>query len=162
MELKDALSRAGQPVYVVINSSTKPVQGCTITSLVSTNIDSPNQQLLFVVQKDSHFRSEIDSQSELTINLLNVSQIEIAQFFSSKRKFDEKEITINYIEEFNETVIIRDCLLVYNVVIDNIIDLEKTSVVVNRLIKPIFSTSGVPLLYGNRKYGKFIANDIYQ
>ncbi|NDE11366.1 MAG: flavin reductase [Chitinophagia bacterium] len=88
------------------------VFGCTISSLVSVNIDETNPEIVFVLKKNSLVGKKIRSGNFFTINVLSINQEILAKKYSNSRDPDLiSEVTWRIQDNFVE---LRDSRLTLN------------------------------------------------
>jgi flavin reductase (DIM6/NTAB) family NADH-FMN oxidoreductase RutF len=72
-------------VSVVSCRDANSIHGCTISSLVSVNIQEESPEILFVLKKQSLVGEKIRANNFFTINVLSVGQAEVARKYSNDR-----------------------------------------------------------------------------
>ena len=129
------------------------VFGCTISSLVSVNIDETNPEIVFVLKKNSLVGKKIRSGNFFTINVLSINQEILAKKYSNNRDPDLiSEVTWRIQDNFVE---LRDSRLTLNCKLSRVYDSHEASIFVGSVVKYSGDKEQSALVYDSRKYGGF-------
>ena len=156
MSFKDIMSLIPSSVSVVSCLEEGIIYGCTISSLVSVDVNDENPEIIFVLRKQSAVGDKIKNTKFFTINVLSASQDEIAQKYSADRSpeniSDHGWIIEGDFAEIPKCRITMNCnlLMIYNN--------HAADVFVGQVIKYSGDQSQVPLIYDARRYGRFQPN----
>ena len=156
MSFKDAMSLITSSVSVVSCFEEGLIYGCTISSLVSVDVQEDNPEIIFVLKKQSLVGEKIKTNKFFTMNVLSASQDEIAQKYSAAR-LPEKISDSNWIIEGNFAEISR-CKIIMNCKLIQIYDNHAANIFVAKVIKHSIDQSQLTLIYNARKYGRFQSN----
>ena len=85
MNFRDIMSLVPTSVSVISCREESSIYGCTISSLVSVNVQEESPEIVFVLKKQSLVGEKIKAHNFFTINVLSASQDEIAQKYSADR-----------------------------------------------------------------------------
>jgi len=132
------------------------VYGCTISSLVSVDVQNKNSEVLFVLKKQSLVGEKIQINTFFTINVLSTKQIDIAKKYSSERQPERISnpawtIQAKY-AEIPHSRIALNCELL------KLYTDHAANIFVGKVTKCFGDQSKSPLIYDSRKYGKFLSD----
>jgi hypothetical protein len=152
---REIMSLVPTSVSVLTCYSSDNIYGCTISSLVSVNIDDKSPEILFVLKKESIIGNLIESNKFFSVNLLNSSQKQIAEKFANNRNPDNlKDSTWNLagnkFAELHHARAVMNCIFVRRY-IDHGAD-----IFVGNVQSYIGSDKIDGLLYDSRRYGSFL------
>ena len=132
------------------------IYGCTISSLVSVDVQEENSKIVFVLKKQSLVGEKIKAFDFFTINVLSARQDEIAQKYSRDRSpaniSDHSWIVEGDFAEIPECRITMYCKLL------KIYDNHAADIFVGQVIKYSGNQSQASLIYDARRYGRFQSN----
>ena len=132
------------------------IYGCTISSLVSVDVQEEKPAIVFVLKKQSLVGEKIKAFDFFTINVLSARQDEIAQKYSRDRSpaniSDHSWIVEGDFAEIPECRITMYCKLL------KIYDNHAADIFVGQVIKYSGNQSQVSLIYDARRYGRFQSN----
>ena len=156
MSFKDIMSLIPSSVSVVSCLEEGIIYGCTISSLVSVDVNDENPEIIFVLRKQSAVGDKIKATKFFTINVLSATQDEIAQKYSSER-LPESISNSSWIiqSEFAE---IPKCRITMNCKLLNVYNNHAADVFVGQVIKYSGDQSQASLIYDARRYGIFQPN----
>lgn len=126
------------------------VVGCTISSLVSVDVESP--KVLFVLKNDSSTLRALSSANIFSISVLAENQRSIALDFSSASKetsLDSWSVGDDGSLRLDNSLVSFSC---------KVVDLHvkgSTSIVIASVVSQRFSTTLKPLIYSFRAFGTF-------
>ena len=156
MSFKDTMSLITSSVSVVSCFEEGLIYGCTISSLVSVDVQEDNPEIIFVLKKQSLVGEKIKTNKFFTMNVLSASQDEIAQKYSAAR-LPENISDSNWIIEGNFAEILK-CKIIMNCKLIQIYDNHAANIFVAKVIKHSIDQSQLTLIYNARKYGRFQSN----
>ena len=146
---KDAMAQVPTSVFVVGVHIEGLVVACTISSVVSVDIE--RQVISFVLQKNSSTLIAIKTKQEFGISLLSNQQSEVSRYFSIQEKNLEQGNFVWDLETQSVPMIPNNagsfhCSLV------EIYELDNTTMVLAKVEKFNVTDEGSPLVYWNRAY----------
>jgi flavin reductase (DIM6/NTAB) family NADH-FMN oxidoreductase RutF len=146
---KDAMAQIPTSVFVVGVRAEAAVTACTISSVVSVDID--RQIVSFVLQKNSSTLKAIMSKREFAISLLSYQQSEVSQHFSSPEKnFGADKFVWNLQNEDFPTI--PNCAGSFYCNLLETYELQNTYIILAKVEKFHVMADGSPLVYWNRKH----------
>jgi len=146
---KDAMARIPTSVFVVGVKVDALVTACTISSVVSVDIN--HQIVSFVLQKNSSTLKAIMSKKEFAISLLSDQQSKVSQHFSSPEKnFGEDKFVWDLQNENFPTI--PNCAGSFFCKVLETYELENTHIVLAKVEKFHVIVEENPLIYWNRKH----------
>ena len=156
MSFKDIMSLIPSSVSVVSCLEEGIIYGCTISSLVSVDVNDENPEIIFVLRKQSAVGDKIKATKFFTINVLSANQDEIAQKYSSER-LPESISNSSWIiqSKFAE---IPKCRVTMYCRLLKIYDNHSADILVGQVIKYSGNQSQQALIYDARMYGRFQSN----
>ena len=132
------------------------IYGCTISSLVSVDVQEEKPAIVFVLKKQSLVGEKIKAFDFFSINVLSARQDEIAQKYSRDRSpaniSDHSWIVEGDFAEIPECRITVYCKLL------KIYDNHAADIFVGQVIKYSGNQSQASLIYDARRYGRFQSN----
>ena len=132
------------------------IHGCTVSSLVSINVQDENPELIFVLKKQSHIGGIIKANNSFTINVLSCQQGDIAQKYSANRlpeKISDTQWVVK--DDFAE---ISNCTITMNCKLLEVYDNHAANIFVGKVVKYSGDQSKSSLVYDARRYGRFQPN----
>jgi flavin reductase (DIM6/NTAB) family NADH-FMN oxidoreductase RutF len=146
---KDAMAQIPTSVFVVAVKVEELVTACTISSVVSVDIE--RQTISFVLQKNSSTLKTIRSKKKFGISLLSDQQIGVSHHFSSLEKnFDQEKFVWDMQNEDFPTI--PKCAGNFNCSLLETYELENTFIVLAKVEKFCVVAERNPLVYWNRKH----------
>ena len=146
---KDAMAKVPTSVFVVGVHIEGLVVGCTISSVVSVDIE--RQVISFVLQKNSSTLIAIKSKNEFGISLLSNQQSEVSRYFSNQKKsLDQGEFVWDL--ETQSVPFIPNNAGSFHCSLDKIYELDNTTIVLAKVENFKVTNEGSPLMYWNRTY----------
>jgi flavin reductase (DIM6/NTAB) family NADH-FMN oxidoreductase RutF len=132
------------------------IYGCTISSLVSVNVQEKIPEIIFVLKKQSLVGEKIRTNNSFTINVLSVGQDEVAQKYSTERlpeniSYSNWIVDGDFAEVLNSRITMNCKLL-------KIYDSHAADIFVGQVIKCFGDQSKPSLIYDARRYGGFQSN----
>ena len=156
MSFKDIMSLIPSSVSVVSCLEEGIIYGCTISSLVSVDVNDENPEIIFVLRKQSAVGDKIKTTKFFTINVLSANQDEIAQKYSSER-LPESISNSKWIIQ-NKFAQISKCRITMNCKLLKIYDNHAADIIVGKVVKHSGDQSQSSLIYDARRYGRFKSN----
>jgi flavin reductase (DIM6/NTAB) family NADH-FMN oxidoreductase RutF len=153
LSFKDVVSLVSTGVYVLTFLDNNLVFSCTISSLVSVDIQEDNPEVLFVLKKDSYFGGKIMSSNFFTINVLSSVQGDLAQKYSTPR--DPEIVSESNWQIDKEFVEIRGCRSVINCQLSKVYDSHSADIFIGSVLSYSGDAEKSALLYDARSYGIF-------
>ena len=146
---KDAMAQIPTSVFVVAVRVEALVTACTISSVVSVDIE--RQTISFVLQKNSSTLKVIKSKKKFGISLLSDQQTEASHHFSSLEKnFYERKFVWDLQNEDFPTI--PNSAGNFNCNLLETYELENTFIVLAKVDKFHVVAERNPLVYWNRKH----------
>jgi len=146
---KDAMAHIPTSVFVVGVKAEAFVTACTISSVVSVDID--RQIVSFVLQKNSSTLRAIMSKKGFAISLLSDQQSRVSHFFSSPEKNLSGDEFIWDLQNEDFPTIPNSVGSFYCNLLETY-ELENTHIVLARVEKFHVMVEANPLVYWNRKH----------
>ena len=146
---KDAMARIPTSVFVVGVRVEVLVTACTISSVVSVDIE--RQTISFVLQKNSSTLKAIRLKKKFGITLLSDQQTEASHHFSSLEK-NLEEGKFSWDMQNKDFPTIPNSAGNFNCNLLETYELENTFIVLAKVEKFCVVTERSPLIYWNRKH----------
>lgn len=138
------MSRIVNPVAVVVVKNNEDIHGCTISSLVSVDLDE--KLILFVLKDNSATGEALVKQDTFEIIVLGSNQTELAILFSSKGKALTHELLQGIEQDFLSKL---HCILM------NVIPNKSTNIFFAKISNIEMNSTNLPLAYFERNFGTF-------
>ena len=129
------------------------IYGCTISSLVSVDIQEENPEIVFVLKKKSLVGEKIKVNNAFTINVLSADQVDQAKKYSAER-LPERISDTSWIIE-SKLAKIPKSRITLNCELLKIYEEHAADIFVGKVIKHSGEQSQPALIYDARKYGRF-------
>jgi flavin reductase (DIM6/NTAB) family NADH-FMN oxidoreductase RutF len=129
------------------------IYGCTISSLVSVDVQEENSEIVFVLKKQSLVGEKIKINNTFTINVLTADQVDQAKKYSAER-LPERISDSSWIIE-SKFVEIPKSRIALNCELLKIYEDHAADIFVGKVIKHSGDQSQSALVYDARKYGRF-------
>ena len=156
LNFRDIMSLVPTSVSVISCREESLIYGCTISSLVSVDVQEEKPAIVFVLKKQSLVGEKIKAFDFFTINVLSARQDEIAQKYSRDRSpaniSDHSWIVEGDFAEIPECRITMYCKLL------KIYDNHTADIFVGQVVKYSGNQSQASLIYDARRYGRFQSN----
>ena len=152
---REIMSLVPTSVSILTCRSSDYIYGCTISSLVSVNIDDKSPEILFVLRKESVVGNLIESNKFFSVNLLNSSQKQIAERFANSRTPDNLEESTWKISD-NKFAELYNARAVMNCVFNRRYIDHGADIFVGNVQSYIGNDKIDGLLYDSRRYGSFL------
>jgi flavin reductase (DIM6/NTAB) family NADH-FMN oxidoreductase RutF len=129
------------------------IYGCTISSLVSVDVQEENPEIVFVLKKQSLVGEKIKINNAFTINILSADQVDQAKKYSGER-LPERISDTSWIIE-SKFAKIPKSRIALNCELLKIYEEHAADIFVGKVIKHSGDQSQPALIYDARKYGRF-------
>lgn len=150
MNFKDAMSCIPNSVSIVAAYVEGQVVGCTISSLVSVDVESP--KVLFVLRNDSSTLRALSSASIFSISVLAENQRSIALDFSSAAKETSLD---SWSVQDDGSLLLDNSLVSFSCKVVELHVQGSASIVIGSVVSQRFLTTLKPLIYSFRAFGTF-------
>ena len=153
IKFKDLFSTLPTAVFVLGLKTDTKVVGCTISSIVSLDVEG-DQKILFTLGKDSRFGALISNDNTISVNLLNFNQIPEAIHFSkvSRNELSDRLFKWNTNQD---SIHLEGCETFLTCKLNKKINTESNTIVLLDVIKIELSKKRKPLIYMNRRFNPF-------
>ena len=153
IKFKDLFSTLPTAVFVLGLKTDTKVVGCTISSIVSLDVEG-DQKILFTLGKDSRFGALISNDNTISVNLLNFNQIPEAIHFSkvSRNELSDRLFKWNTNQD---SIYLEGCETFLTCKLNKKINTESNTIVLLDVIKIELSKRRKPLIYMNRRFNPF-------
>lgn len=146
---KDAMAQIPTSVFVVGVKVEGTVVACTISSVVSVDIE--HQVISFVLQKNSSTLVAIKSKNEFGISLLSNQQSDVSRYFANQEKnLDQGKFVWDL--ETQIVPMITNNAGSFHCSLIQIYELDNTTMVLAKVKNFKVVNEGSPLVYWNREY----------
>lgn len=153
LSFKDVMSLIPTSVSVISYLEKNVVYGCTISSVVSVNIDEKFPEIIFVLQKQSLIGEKIKSFNFFTLNVLSSEQKNLAEKYSNKR---EPELPSQHIwKSIGELTYLQHARVVLQCKLIKVYDSHAANIFVASVVQRSDNSNLRPLIYDQRVYGSF-------
>ena len=143
-------------VSVISCREESSIYGCTISSLVSVNVQEESPEIVFVLKKQSLVGDKIRANNFFTINVLSVGQDGVAHKYSTER-LPDNILDSNWIVDGNFAAVLNSRITM-NCKLLKIYDNHAADIFVGQVVKYFGDHSKPSLIYDARRYGKFQSN----
>ena len=150
------MSLVSTSVSVISCCEESSIYGCTISSLVSVNVQEESPEIVFVLKKQSLVGDKIRANNFFTINVLSVGQDEVAHKYSTER-LPDNILDSNWIVDGNFAAVLNSRITM-NCKLLKIYDDHTADIFVGQVVKYFGDHSKSSLIYDARRYGKFQSN----
>jgi flavin reductase (DIM6/NTAB) family NADH-FMN oxidoreductase RutF len=154
LSFRDVMSLVPTSVSILSCIQNSLIYGCTISSLVSVNIDEKSPEIIFVLKNDSLIGKNIRLGNLFTINVLASSQICLAKKYSKERDPDLlSEKTWDISDGFAK---IKDARVHLGCKLAKVYDSHAANIFVGSVEKYFGESYQSALVYEARDYGRLI------
>jgi hypothetical protein len=156
-KFKEAMSKVSNTVSLLAFSSEEShdvFRAVTISSLISVSVTENEEEVLFVLKKDSSAGKQLVAGKNVSINVLSHLQSDIAQFYgggAQSSKIGSNQHT-QYWDFTQEVPTLIQAHLVFSAVIDDKFARNASDVYVCRISSLSIAIGTEPLIYYLRKY----------
>lgn len=148
---KNAMSEIPTSVSVVSSIEQQKIFGCTISSLVSLDVNVESAKILFVLKKESLVGNKIISNKNFSVNVLAESQQHYAKYFSQERNPDVIDDNKWHVENIIYAEL-KNAKVVFNCELSSVIEFYSANVFVGKVLNIKNSLGRRPLIYSSRKF----------
>lgn len=148
---KDLMSLIPTNVSVVACLDEKQIFGCTISSLVSLDVEIDSAKILFVLKKESLIGSKICKNKYFSINVLTNTQQKYAEYYSREREPDQVNDIRWHIENAKYAVL-SNSKVIFQCEMNELIDSYPANIFVGKVIDAKPWSEEKPLIYSSRKF----------
>ena len=153
LSFRDIMSLVPTSVSILSCIQNSLIYGCTISSLVSVNIDEKSPEIIFVLKNESLIGKNVRLGNLFTINVLASSQISLAKKYSQEREPDllsDKTWNIsNGFPKIQGARVYLECELA------KVYESHAANIFVGSINKYFGDLNQSALIYDARDYGKF-------
>jgi flavin reductase (DIM6/NTAB) family NADH-FMN oxidoreductase RutF len=154
LSFRDIMSLVPTSVSILSCIQNSLIYGCTISSLVSVNIDEKSPEIIFVLKNESLIGKNIRLGNLFTINVLASSQICLAKKYSKERDPDLlSEKTWDISDGFAK---IKDARVHLGCKLAKVYDSHAANIFVGSVEKYFGESYQSALVYEARDYGRLI------
>lgn len=151
---KLAMRKVATSVSVLLVKDKDSVKGCTISSLIATEIRHDSFEVLFVLRKNSSTGRSILNIKDFSINVLADSMTDLASQYSKEREEHPLEALPSHILMRYGTPVLEDALTRLNCHLTKLFQFEESNLFIARVEEFDTTESNFPLIYYNRNYRK--------
>jgi flavin reductase (DIM6/NTAB) family NADH-FMN oxidoreductase RutF len=151
IEFKDQMSRIPNSVSVIGVLNGDQILGCTISSLISVDIDNP--ELMFVLKNGSATLNALSSVGTLSVNVLGASQQYLAVNYSTVRaqeKYFDSESA--WSRSMSGVIYLKNSLVSFICKVNRIVPMKSTTLIFCAPEEVFGDKDSQPLIYVNRKF----------
>lgn len=152
--VRDFMASLARPVVVLSVADEKSIHGFTISSLASLSVSAANPQVVFTINKDSFFGSQL-KHSTFGISVLSETQSAESAKYSKPRKpsplHDEFD---SWFLNDRGVPLLRGAVSSAVGEVTKVLDFGENNLFVATLRHPTTSDAVRPLIYSNRLYCK--------
>ena len=150
-DIREVMKEVVTSVSVILVLDDGNIDGCTISSLVSININIENACILFVLRKTSRTLEKIIEKKLFSISVLGESMPDIAKRFSTTRERVRLDELPSDIEFWHGVPVISKSSAIFLCLVDKIISDYDSIIVIAKVFK--FNNGNCPpLVYYNRTF----------
>ena len=148
---KDLMSLIPTSVSVVSCLAKTHIYGCTISSLVSLDVEIDSAKILFVLKKESLIGAEIIKNKYFSISVLTSTQQKYAEYYSREREPDQIDDNKWQIENLKYATFL-DSKVIFKCELYELIDSYPANIFVGKVIDAKPGLEEKPLIYSSRKF----------
>lgn len=150
---RDAMSLVPTCVSILSCIQNNSIYGCTISSLVSVNINEKSPEILFVLKNESSIGDKIKLGNLFSINILADNQMALAKKYSQKREPDSlSDQTWNISDGFPK---IQGARIHLECELASVYESHAANIFVGSINKYFGDLTKSALIYDARNYGRF-------
>jgi flavin reductase (DIM6/NTAB) family NADH-FMN oxidoreductase RutF len=150
-EFKNSMSKIPTSVSIVSVLDNGLILGCTISSLVSINVETP--ELLFVLKTNSSILDSVVRVRLFSINILSQTQQALAYYYSSLRGLETLSGTKHpWTKDASELIFLDGSIVSFGCTLTRIEQLENSALIYGRVEKLLSQSDSYPLIYENRSF----------
>ena len=153
LNFRDIMSLVPTSVSILSCIQNNLIYGCTISSLVSVNVNEKSPEIIFVLKNESLIGKNIRLGNLFTINVLASSQISLAKKYSQEREPDLlSDQTWNISNGFPK---IQGARVYLECKLTKVYDSRAANIFVGSVNKYFGDLNQSALIYDARDYGRF-------
>ena len=153
LNFRDIMSMVPTSVSILSCIQNNLIYGCTISSLVSVNINEKSPEIIFVLKNESLIGKNVRLGNLFTINVLASSQISLAKKYSQEREPDLlSDKTWNISNGFPK---IQGARVYLECELTKVYDSHAANIFVGSVNKYFGDLNQSALIYDARDYGRF-------
>ena len=153
LNFRDIMSLVPTSVSILSCIQNNLIYGCTISSLVSVNVDEKSPEIIFVLKNESLIGKNIRLGNLFTINVLASSQINLAKKYSQEREPDLlSDQTWNISDGFPK---IQGARVYLECELAKVYESHAANIFVGSINKYFGDLDQSALIYDARDYGRF-------
>ena len=153
LNFRDIMSLVPTSVSILSCIQNNLIYGCTISSLVSVNVDEKSPEIIFVLKNESLIGKNIRLGNLFTINVLASSQISLAKKYSKEREPDLlSDQTWNISDGFPK---IQGARVYLECELAKVYESHAANIFVGSINKYFGDLNQSALIYDARDYGRF-------
>ena len=153
LNFRDIMSLVPTSVSILSSIQNNLIYGCTISSLVSVNVDEKSPEIIFVLKNESLIGKNIRLGNLFTINVLASSQISLAKKYSQEREPDLlSDQTWNISDGFPK---IQGARVYLECELAKVYESHAANIFVGSINKYFGDLDQSALIYDARDYGRF-------
>ena len=149
---RDAMKEVPTCVSIVLTSSRGSVSGCTISSLVSVDVNEESPTILFVLKKHSRVGALIKESTPFSVNVLADEMKELAELYSSERESHPETAMPSFLTMRGAVPIILGAPINFICEIDRVVSNYASDIYVSHVLEFSYLDSSSPLVYQNREF----------
>ncbi len=156
-EFKEAMSKVSNTVSLLAYNSGQPqseLKAITISSLISVSVVENEEEVLFVLKKDSSVGKDLFIGKEISINVLSNLQSDIAQVYGGGPNSRVIGLSgqIEYWDNSQNVPVLIGAHLVFIGKIEDIIGRKSSNLFLSRISRFSISNESEPLIHYLRRY----------
>ena len=149
---RDAMKEVPTCVSIILTSSMGSVSGCTISSLVSVDVNEESPKILFVLQKLSRVGALIKESTPFSVNVLADQMKELAEHYSSDRQSYAEKSMPSFLTKQGAVPIIFGAPINFICRLDQVVSNYSSDIYVSHVLEFSYFDSSSPLVYQNREF----------
>ena len=155
MNFRDIMSLVPTSVSILSCFDGSVIYGCTISSLVSVDVQEENPEIIFVLKKQSLVGDKIKTNDFFSINVLSENQDSLAKKYSTNR-LPERSLDPDW-KINNNFAELLSCRAILNCKLLEIYDTHAADIYIGTVMSYSGVRNQLPLIYDSRRYGKYQA-----
>ena len=154
---KDAMSKVANTVSIIAyceGIKSKEFAAVTISSLVSISVKENEEEILFVLKKDSRAAMELRNGKRFTANVLSDLQSNLARIYGGAT-YDEQfnpKVIEEYLDMTGDFTIVKNAHLVFSAEISHIVERKYSNLYLGRISDFFASSDTQALIHYLRRY----------
>ena len=148
---KNLMSEIPASVSIVTCIELNKLFGCTISSLVSLDIEVESAKILFVLKKASLVGAKIIKNKSFSVNVLTSIQKKYAEYYSGERKPDDIDDKKWHIEN-KKYAILKDSKVFFKCDLIEVIESYQANIFIGKVLDSKYASEEKSLVYCARKF----------